>query len=631
MSTRRFAARFAAGAALTLALALALAGAADAAAPPTPITVFVDARRCDERLLHVREVLPAKPGVLAISYPNWIPGFHGPVGQIVDVTGIRTSVNGALVEWRRDDLDLHTLRVTVPPGGHDVTLDFDVVLGSDEGGEDQARCSSAQLLMLDWCLTVFAPKGAPASSVPFRATLTLPDGWDHASALPELKATGPALEFVTVSLEELVDSPVLAGRYFRHIPLDPGGFTTLEVACDSRAGLAFGDAVIEAHARLAREAFAMFGGAHQRRYRFLVALSDHLAPYALEHHESSDNRMPERAWVDDGERLEQSALLPHEYAHSWNGKYRRPAGLATPDYGTPMRDEMLWVYEGLTQYLGWVLTARSGLCDSSQASHLLAWVAATQGATAGRAWRPLVDTAIEADALFRQMAAGSHWRRGTDFYDEGALVWLEVDATIRRLTNEARSLDDFLRAFHGGNGSPVVKPYTFEDVVAALNAVAPYGWTEFLRARVYRVRPEPPYAGLEAAGWKVAFRDSATDVIEAHEKSSESLDLLFSLGLQLSEAGVIKDVVPGTPAGRAGVPAAAKLLAVNGRRWNTAVLLDAVRATAKGEPITLLVENADWLRSYTLEYDGGARYPVLERIPGTPDRLANILAPRAAR
>lgn len=622
--------RVAAGIVAVAAVALGVSGAVAAAVPPTPITVHVDARRCDERVLHVREVLPAKPGVLAISYPNWIPGFHGPVGQIVDVAGIRTSVNGALVEWRRDDLDLHTLRVTVPPGGHDVTLDFDVLLGSDEGGEDQARCSSAQLLMLDWCLTVFAPKGAPAATIPFRASLTLPEGWDHASALPELRGESRALEFATVSLEELVDSPVLAGRYFRHIPLDPGGFTTLEVACDSRAGLAFGDAVIEAHARLTREAFAMFGGAHQRRYRFLVALSDHIAPYALEHHESSDNRMPERAWVDDGERLEQSALLPHEYAHSWNGKYRRPAGLATADYGAPMRDEMLWVYEGLTQYLGWVLTARSGLCDSSQASHLLAWIASTQAATTGRAWRPLVDTAIEADALYRSMAAGSHWRRGTDFYDEGALVWLEVDATIRRLTNGARSLDDFLRAFHGGNGAPVVKPYTLDDVVTGLNAVAPNAWAEFLRTRVYRVRPEAPYAGLEAAGWKVVFRDSITDVIEAHEKSGKSIDLLYSLGLQLTEAGVIADVVSGTPAGRAGVPATGKLLAVNGRRWNTDVLLDAVRATAQGEPITLLVENADYLRSYALDYDGGARYPVLERIAGTPDRLADIFAPRTA-
>lgn len=616
------------------ALIALLSSAAAAATAPPPIELTVDARECARRILHVREVFPARPGMMALAYPKWIPGDHGPQGPIVDVAGIHLDCGGATLPWKRDDVDMHTIRCAIPRGQNTVTLTFDLLLASDDGGVSDLHCATENLLLLPWIHVLFAPTGVSSDATPFHATLTLPEGWESATALETEARDGATQRFATVSLTELADSPLLAGKHFRHVDLTGPGEppVSLEVACDSKAGLAFADSLIDAHRRLVREARALFGGTHYRRYRFLVSLSDHIAHFGLEHHESSDDRMEERAWVDADVRLNNASLLAHEMSHSWNGKYRRPAPIATADFAAPMKTELLWAYEGLTSYLGWVLSARSGLRSLEDSRDQMALDAAQQDNTRGRDWRPIADTALEADALYNSRAAWSSWRRSTDFYDDAMLVWLDADVTIRRLTHDARSLDDFCRAFFGGTGVPEVKPYAAAELYAALNAVAPYDWANFFHARIETVQSRADLAGLEQSGWRLAFADSTTSAFDAQESSGEMLDESYSIGLWLgAKDGRVIDVVPGSAAEKAGIAPDMKLLAVNGRRWNSDVLHDAIAATAKGDPLELLLENGEFLRAYMLDYKGGRRYPRLVRIDAQPDAMAEILKPRLAR
>ena len=384
-----------------------------------------------------------------------------------------------------------------------------------------------------------------------------------------------------------------------------------------------------AHYRqLIREAHALFGAHHYRQYHFLLSLSDHVAHFGLEHHESSDDRTAERMWIDDSIRIANTNLMPHELVHSWNGKYRRPAGLATPNYQEPMRDDLLWVYEGLTQYLGFVLGARSGVRTPRQAQEALALAAAHLDHRAGRAWRPLVDTAVEAQLLYAAAPQWQSWRRGVDFYDEGLLMWLEADVTIRRLTQGARSLDDFCRRFHGGkSGPPEVVPYTLDDVVREMNEVAPNDWRRFFSARVDSITPHPPMGGIQGGGWRLVYSDAPNGMLGALETEGKYVDLLYSLGFRLgTEQGDLQDVNPGSPAARAGVAPGMKLVAVNGRKWTKDVLLDAIRATqGSKEPLELLLENGDFLKTFRLDYHGGPRFPHLERVAGKPDVVSQVL------
>ena len=577
------------------------------------------------------EHFPVRPGPVALAYPKWIPGEHGPTGPVAEVVRMAVSSGGRPLAWRRDDVDMYVIRAVVPPGASQLDLAFDFLLTDRTSGFSSAASASEQVLLLSWNQVLFYPAGVPSDQVQVHASLAAPAGWAHATPLVAASVDGDSLDFAPCTLTRLVDSPVLLGAHLRSFDLSPphGPAYSLDLACDGPAGLLIPDSALAGYRRLPAEAQEWFGGWHLGSYHFLVTLSDYTSHFGLEHHECSDDRVVERTFVDDELRLSSSGLLAHELSHSWNGKFRRPRGLATPDYGTPMKGELLWVYEGLTQYSGWVLAARSGIRTREQSLHDLARVVADLENHRGRDWRPLVDTAVEAQVLYESRDEWRDLRRGTDFYDEGALLWMDADVTIRELTHGTRSLEDFCHLFHGGEGGPELRPFDFEDVVRALDAVAPHDWAAFLHERLDRIQPLPPTGGLVRGGWELAWCDTMSEMLKAAEARDMGTDESNSIGIRLDKDGSIVDVVPGSPAARAGVSPGNSLVAVNGRRWSRTILRDAIRATSQGTPVELLVTREDFFRTEKLDYAGGLRYPVLRRIPGTPDVLASIFAPHA--
>jgi predicted metalloprotease with PDZ domain len=615
--------------------AIAASLCASAAPAATPIALQVDLGDLPLKVIHVSESIPCSPGTLELTYPKWLPGEHGPTGPLTDVAGLKIVAGGKALPWRRDDVDLYTVRVEVPAGARGVDVTFDFILSSGTEGFSSAASFTENLALVSWNQVLVYPNKAQSDDLVFHATLTVPANWKIATALPRRGGVGPRFDFEPVSLTTLVDSPVLAGRYLRTVELTPGQSPPmyLDIACDGPDGLAIDDAQVDAYRRLVREAKTLFGATHFRDYHFLCSLSEHIAHFGLEHHESSDDRMYERGFVDEDLRALHSNLLSHELVHSWNGKYRRPAGLATGNFHDPMKGEMLWVYEGLTQYLGFVLAARSGVRSTQQTLDYLALQAAYLDARPGRTWRPLLDTAVEAQRLYEAPELGDAWRRGTDFYNEGLLTWLEADLTIRRLTHDARSLDDFCRVFHGSpSGPPQVVPYTFDDVCDALNKVAPYDWRGFWNQRLTSLSPRAPMGGITDGGWKVAFADSEQKLLAALERASkEYVEEWFSIGIRvLKEDGTIQDVLPGSAAARAGIGPGVKLVAVNGRKWSKQVLRDAIRATRKATtPLELITLDGEFYSTHRLDWRGGERFPWLVRDTAAPDRLGEILRPHA--
>jgi len=602
-------------------------------APAQTARLEVDLREAPRRLIHARLTLPVEPGPLTLVYPKWIPGEHAPSGPIRDFVSLRFTVGGRPVSWQRDDEDMFAFHVVVPAGARELTAAFDVLPSVGDGNYSAGGSTTPNLAILSWNQLVLYPEGRSSDGVGVQASLRLPEGWKFGTALPVARASGSAIEFARASLTTLVDSPVLAGRHLRSYPLGvvDGASHELVVASDDGARVDLSDSTIAPYRRLVREANALFGAHHYRSYHFLLTLSDHVDHFGEEHHESSDNRVPERTLVDSGPRIANADLLSHEMAHSWNGKYRRPAGLATPDYQKPMRGELLWVYEGMTNYLGWLLAGRCGLFTSEQARGEMARAAGTLSVRPGRDWRPLTDTGVAAQVLYGAPTAWASLRRGVDFYDEGMLVWLEVDTRLRSLTKGARSFDDFARAFFGGvSGPPQVSPYTREDLERALTAVAPSDWKGFFAARVDSLTARPPLGGIVAAGWQLAYADTATEYFESVEELYEETDLRFSLGVRLGKEGTLNDVVLGSPASKAGLGPEMEIVAVNGREFSADRLKDAVEKSKSGGPLTLLVKDDEFFREYKLDYKGGTRYPRLERRQG-PDLFERILAPRAGR
>jgi predicted metalloprotease with PDZ domain len=605
-----------------------------ATAAPPAIELAVDLREAPRRRLHATLSIPVTPGPATLLYPKWIPGEHGPTGPLADLAGLRISAGGALVAWVRDAEDLFAFHVVVPTGATrlDVTLDA-IEPAPSTGGFSGGASETPQLALLSWNHVLLYPKGADPRTLRVRAAATLPAGWNLGTALPVAKREGAVVSFEPVSLETLVDSPVLAGRHLSRTTLGGPGEPphALVIAADSAEATVVPPEFKAQLDRLVAESGALFGARHYRGYTFLLTLSDFVASFGLEHHESSDDRMGERAVLDPVIRPLVGELLSHEFVHSWNGKYRRPAGLATGDFQTPMRGDLLWIYEGLTQYLGQVLAARSGLLGEGAGGFReeLALEAGEMTDHAGRTWRPLGDTATAASILYGSRLDGTAWRRGVDYYPEGALLWLEVDVLIRRQSNGARSIDDFTRAFFGGaSGPPAVRPYTLDELLKALGEVSPRDWRAFFAERVDRVRAEPPLAGLEAGGWTLDFASEPGPLARGNAAANLSTNLNGSLGLSFNKENVILDVVPGSPADRAGVPAAAKLLGINGRAITKERLEDALVASAKGTPVELLLLDDDQFLTAKLDYQGGPRYPALRRDPARPDLLSAIAAPR---
>ncbi|HET6373351.1 MAG TPA: M61 family peptidase [Candidatus Polarisedimenticolia bacterium] len=597
-----------------------------------PIRIEMDLSEAPRRILHSRIVMPARPGPLALAYPRWIPGEHGPTGPVTDLAGLKITAGGVYLPWKRDEINMFVIRCEVPARATAVEISLDFLSPpASVGGFSSAASATQQLAVLNWNQVVLSPLGLPGRDVIYKAALTLPPGWTLGTALPIVSSAGARTEFAPVSLETLVDSPVIAGAHFRELPIGPatGARHFIEIAADSREATEVTPDQQKAYDRLVGEAWSLFGAHHYDSYRFLLALSDDVAHFGLEHHESSDNRAAERALTDDVLRKAYATLLPHEFIHSWNGKYRRPADLLSPDFQQPMATDLLWVYEGLTQYLSLTLTARSGLWSPEEYREKLALIAQWASDRRGRAWRPLADTAVAAQLLFEARDDWAVWRRSTDFYDEGVLIWLDADTLIRETTQGRRSLDDFCRKFHGGqSGPPTVRPYTFEDVVATLNEVAPHDWRGFLTERLTSVGETPPLEGLTRAGWRLSYDETPSSLQKAYEKDKKTIDLSASLGIVLNEDGMVKDIVPGKPGDRAGIAPAMKLVAVNTRRWSADILRESVAATRRpGTSLELLMENGQFLRSHPLEYHEGAKYPRLTRIPGKDDLLAAIIRP----
>jgi len=596
-----------------------------------PITLDVDATDAPRKILHARLRIPAQPGKLTLVYPKWIPGEHGPNGPITDLVGLSMSAAGRPVEWQRDPEDMYAFHLEVPAGANAVEISLDFLFPPNAGAFSSGASATAQLVGLSWNLLTLYPKGAKTSELRYAATLRLPDGWKFGTALPLAHESAAGLEFSPVSLETLVDSPVIAGAHFRAVDLTPGAKPSheIDIVADSAAALEIKPEDARHFSHLVAETGALFGTRHYRGYHFLLTLSEHVAHFGLEHHESSDNRTWERFLIDDDLRKLWAMVLPHEMVHSWNGKYRRPAGLATPDFDQPMKGELLWVYEGLTDYLGEVLAARCGLWTNENFRESLALNAARLDGQAGRTWRPLADTTVAAQLLYLARPEGAAWRRSVDFYPEGDLIWLEADVLIRRQSQGRRSLDDFCKKFYGGEGgAPKVAPYTLDDVVAALNEIAALDWRQFFQTRVYAANPRAPLGGIEGAGWRLAFQEVLPDMLKSIEAAHKLTDLSFSLGFTLKEDGTIIDVLPGSPADKAGVSPAMKLVAVNGRRWTAAILRAAVTsAKSDAAPLELLVENEDYFKTCKLDYHDGEKYPRLERDATKPDLLAEILKP----
>ncbi len=597
-----------------------------------PIKLEVDATDAPRNLLHTRLHIPASPGKLTLYYPKWIPGEQSPSGPVNNVTGLKFSANGKALDWQRDAEDMFTFHLEVPAGADAVDVAFDF-FPSTEGGEySSGDSSTARLLDLSWNQLLLYPLTDASLKIPFDATLKLPEGWKYGTALPVSQEMSPAeIAFKTAPLETLIDSPVIAGKYFRTVELTPGKEPPhfMNIVADSAADLEMKPEDQRHFEHLVAEENAVFGAHHYRDYHFLLTLSDHVAHFGLEHHESSDDRQGEDYLTQDDGLRGDPDLLPHEMFHSWNGKHRRPAGLATPDYQQPMQDELLWVYEGLTDYYGKVLGARSGFCTNDDFRETIAVVAAMLDHRSGRQWRPVEDTAVAAQMLYDSPGQGVNRRRSVDFYPEGDLIWLEADTIIRQQTSGKKSLDDFCKKFHGGESSaPKVVPYTYDDVVQTLNNIAPYDWKSFFQARVYEINVHAPLGGIENGGWRLGWTNDLPPYLKIREDQRKYTDMNYSLGFSLSPEGSIGDVLPESPADKAGIVQGMKLVAVDGRAWSVKLLRAAVTTAATNSaPVALLTEDQDYYQTYTLDYHGGEKYPMLERNASKPDLLDDIIKP----
>ncbi len=627
---------------LPLAAAQAQPAAPAIAAISTPIStpydgeiaLTVDATDLDHKVMRVQETLPVQPGALTLHFPRWLPGTHGPGGDVARLGGLKFSARGQVLAWTRDALDSHAFHLDVPAGASVLDIEFQHL--SPVSKASGRVTVTREMLNVQWNDLVLYPANYAARAIGVRPALKLPAGWAWAGALRAAPGQPRAglVQFQPVSLETLVDSPLFAGSHLRRFELDPPGTArpvVLNLFADREEQLGASAPQIEAHRELVRQADRLFASRHFAHYDLLLALSDDLGGIGLEHHESSENGVKPDYFEKWDQAIGARELLPHEYTHSWNGKFRRPADLLTPNFNLPMRDSLLWVYEGQTQFWGWVLAARSGLTSAELAREHLAQTAAVYEHRSGRVWRNLQDTTQDPIAARYSPKDWRDWQRGAgDYYEESLLIWLDADMLIRERSAGKRSLDDFARAFFGvqpGEIGPL--PYTFEDVAATLSAVQPDDWTAMLRQRLDTHEPAAPLAGLARAGWTLEYADKPSAAAKAREAEDKNNDFSWSLGLVVAQDGKIENVLWGSPAFAAGLAPALTLLAVNQRAYKPELLRDAISANRGGQaPIELLLREGDLFRSVRIDYREGQRYPRLVRLQSTEDRLATLLAPR---
>jgi predicted metalloprotease with PDZ domain len=594
------------------------------------IALEVDASDVVRGIVRVRERVPvAAAGPLTLLYPEWHPGKHAPRGPINLLAGIEVRAGGALVEWRRDPVNVYAFHVDVPQGADALELTFQYVSPTQA---NQGRIAvTREMLNLQWETVLLYPAGYYATRLRVAPSLTLPAGWRFASALDGATTRGEITRFAETDLATLVDSPLFAGQHYRLVDLDPGAArpVRLHVFADRPDQLEASDAQLAPHRNLVQQAYRLFGSQHYDHYELLFALSDRMGGIGLEHHRSSENGFPGNYFTDwDGAASERDTPA-HEFVHSWNGKFRRPADLSTPSYEVPMRGSLLWVYEGLTQYYGFVLAARSGLWSREQTLEALALTAATYQNRVGREWRSVADTTNDPILSARRPAPWRSWQRNEDYYAEGLLVWLDADTLIRERSRGRRSLDDFARAFFGvQDGSWTPATYTFDDVVAALNAVESFDWATFLHARIDEA-PESPLGGVTRGGYRLVFEENRSAFQRTAEAHNRNTDLLYSIGLSFGENGNVAQVQWDGPAFNQGVTVGTQVVAVNGVSYGAEGLRRAITAAKSGTaPIELLLKNDDQYRTVTIDYRGGLRYPHFERDTAVADLLERILAPR---
>lgn len=598
------------------------------------IALTVDATEAPLKIIRTRMVIPVTPGPLTLYYPKWIPGEHEPDGPISNVAGLKFTGNGQTIPWRRDLRDVFTFHVDVPQGVNQLDVSFDYLEPS--GGAEYTAGASAtdKLVDISWNQNLLYPAGTPAEQLMYRATLILPEGWKFGTPLPVETESGNSTTFKTVSLNRLVDSPVIAGEYYRSYDLTPPGepiHHEIDIVADSADAAVLSPTLQKEMTNLVAESGKMFGARHYRDYHFLFTLSDHVAHFGLEHHECDDSRLGERTLLDAHPGLALGSILPHEFVHSWNGKFRRPKDLSAAYYEAPMETDLLWVYEGLTNYLGHILATRSGLWTTKDYDRYLAADAAALGpGRPGRTWRPLLDTAVAVPGLQAFGGGWFNWKRGVDYYGEGDLIWLWVANIIHQQSHGAKSFEDFCHLFYGGpNDGPQLKPYTFSDLVSALNQITPYDWASFFHQRLDSTSPESPQGGIEMSGWKLVFNSKPVQA-GGGGRLRGGVAAPYSIGLTVEANGTVADSIWNGPAFKAGVEPGVKVVGINGRVYTPELLEAAIKASNKtSDPISLLVVDDDYYRTCAINYHSGDRYPHLVREEGKPDYLDTLLKPQA--
>ncbi|HXE30991.1 MAG TPA: hypothetical protein VN515_04230 [Terriglobales bacterium] len=594
---------------------------------PGVIHLLADVTDVAHRVVNVQETIPVAPGALTLLYPQWLPGNHSPTGPIAKLAGLTITANGAAIPWVRDRVNVFAFHIAVPDGvaSLDVRYQFLAPVRPPEG-----RISfSSNLLDLSWNQVVLYPAGYFSRDIQYAPAIHLPHGWHFATALTPTTNSGDEVAFQNVPLNTLVDSPLYAGVNYTRIDLSPSRANQvhLDVFADTPAELEITPEELQFHRNLAAQAEKLFRSRHYDHYDFLLTLSNTVGGEGLEHHQSSEDGTGGSYFTDWAGGVLNSDLLAHEYTHSWNGKFRRPADLWTPNFNVPMQDDLLWVYEGLTQYYGYVLTARSGMRTPEETRDMIARVASGFEDSPGRDWRPLLDTTNQPTMSMRAPVSWVSWQRAEDYYTEGLLIWLDADTKIRELSNGKKSLDDFARLFYGvDNGSFVTRTYTFDDVVAALNQVQPFDWASFLHSRVDTINPHPPEDGITDGGYRLVYNDTEPPWMLPLDPSG--LNLATSLGFSVASNGHLAQVWWGSPAFKAGMTPDMEIRTVNGKKFTTADLRAAMLAAEKTPaPLQLGVERGGATGAITLNYSGGLRYAHLERVNGTPDRLDDILKP----
>lgn len=600
---------------------------ADAPYPGT-ISLLVDATNINDRIMNVHETIPVKAGKLVLLYPEWLPGAHSPANPVANLAGLVLTANGNRVDWVRDQVNMYAFHVNVPKGVTSLEANFQYLAPIDP---KRGRISS-KFANVTWISTLLYPAGYFSRRIAFSPSIRLPEGWKFACALETKSQDGNLVEFKDTTLDTLIDSPLYAGVNYKRVDISsaPDNRVFLDLFGDKPSDLEATPEQIQFHKNLVIEAQKLFVSHHYDHYDFLFSLSDVVSGKGLEHHQSSEDGSRANYFTDWAANVDARGLLPHEYTHSWNGKFRRPWDLWTPNYNWPMQDDLLWVYEGLTDYYGNVLAARSGMRTPDQGRDVWAQIAANFEISPGRTWRSLVDTTNQPIISSRGAVqeAWPSWQRSFDYYPESDLIWLDADTKIRELSGGKKSLDDFAKLFFGiDNGSYVTKTYTFTDLVTALNTVQPFDWGGFFRDRVYDLDPKVPENGFTQGGYKLVYNDVQSEWTK-HQDPTRGASFATSVGFSVNGEGNIGNVWWDSLAFKAGVVPDMQLQAVNDQKYTATVLREAIVAAEKtSNPIKLLLKSGDQFLTINLDYHGGPRYPHLERVEGTEDRLDAVLAP----